>query len=572
MGFSTIFDGASLSMIVPVSDKILSNKKIILPENVPGFVKHWVDVINSFDAQTLLYWVSIAVIFIFLFKGIFLFLQGYLMNLISQRSVRDVRNNIYAKLQMLSLDFYSQKRAGELVSRITNDANLIGNALSYGLTDLIYQTMQVILFAAIVFFINYKLAFLTLVIFPCIIYPIIRVGKKLRKISYSTQEKMADLNTVLSETISGVRVVKGFCREDYEVGRFSKINNDYCRYMMKSIKRMLILNPSTEFIGVVAGVFIFVFGGREVIEGHLSFGVFGLFLGSLMSMIRPFKKLSQVHSINQQTIAASERIYQILELEPQIKDVPGAVEINSLQRNIVFEDVWFKYEKNEDFVIKGVNLEVRLGETIAIVGTSGAGKSTLINLIPRFYDPTKGKICFDGVDIKTAKLSSLRNLMGIVTQDIVLFNDTVRANIAYGNLEASDQQIEQAAALALADDFIQELPNKYNTIIGDRGFRLSGGQKQRICIARAILKNPAILILDEATSQLDSQSEQIVQKALENLTVGRTVFVIAHRFSTIINASKIIVLSQGKIVDFGSHQELLAKSQVYQQLSKMQRM
>ena len=570
MGFSAIFDGASLSMIVPVSDKVLTNKKIIIPGNAPDFIQQAINHINSLSPMYMLKIVAIVILGIFLFKGVLMFFQNFIMNIISQRVVRDVRNSIYRKFQELPLEFFSKKRAGELISRITNDAGLLGNALSSGLKDLIYQSMQVVIFAGIAFFINYKLAFISLVIFPLIIYPIWKVGKKIRKLSVTTQERMADLNTAISETVSGVKVVKGFCREGYEAERFARINSAYCKYMLKSIKRSLLLSPSTEFIGVLAAVSIFILGGREVIEGRLSFGVFGLFLASLMSMVRPFKRLSQVHSLNQQAIAASQRIYQVLEMQSEIKEKPSAVAISPPKKEIVFEDVYFKYQGASDYILKGVSFKVNIGETVAIVGPSGTGKSTLVNLIPRFYDVSKGRITFDGIDIRDVKLSSLRQLIGIVTQDIILFNDTIKANIAYGCLDASFEEIQRAARQALADGFIRSLPQGYDTVVGDRGFKLSGGEKQRICIARAILKNPAVLILDEATSQLDAESEGIVQKALDNIMAGRTAFVIAHRLSTVINAVKIIVLDKGKIAAIGRHEYLLENSPVYQKLYKSQ--
>ncbi len=570
MGFSAIFDGASLSMIVPVSDKVLTNKQIIIPDNTPDFIKQTVRHINSLSPMYMLKIVAVVILAIFLFKGILLFLQNFIMNIISQRVVRDVRDAIYRKFQHLSLEFFSRKRSGELISRITNDAGLLGNALSSGLKDLIYQSMQVVVFAGIAFFINYKLAFISLVVFPLIIYPIWRVGKKIRKLSVTTQERMADLNTAISETVSGVKVVKGFCREDYESERFAKINYAYCKYMLKSIKRSLLLSPIAEFVGVLAAVAIFILGGREVINGRLSFGVFGLFLASLMSMVKPFKRLSQVHSLNQQAVAASQRIYQILERQPEIEEKPAALAICRPEKEIVFENVYFKYKESADYVLKGINLKVDIGQTAAIVGPSGTGKSTLVNLIPRFYEVSRGRITFDGIDIRDVTLASLRDLIGIVTQDIVLFNDTVRANIAYGRLDAGFEEIQQAAKMALADDFIQSLPQGYDTIVGDRGFKLSGGEKQRICIARAILKNPAVLILDEATSQLDSESEKLVQKALDNIMAGKTSFVIAHRISTVVNADKIIVLDKGEIKDSGSHQYLLENSGLYRNLYKNQ--
>lgn len=570
MGISTLFDGVTLGMIVPITDKILTDKKIILPAGAPSFLSELVNKINSIPAYSLLKIMAVFILFLFFLKGLFQFFQGFMMNVVAQRSVRDARNKIFVKLQELSLDFYSQKRMGELISRLTNDAGLIGQALSYGLTDLIYQSMQVILFSSLALFINFKLALISFLVFPLISFPIFKIGKKLKKLSLASQERMADINSILSEVISGVKIIKGFNLQENQVSKFKNINQSYCKFILKAIRRTLILAPSTQFIGALAAIFILVVGGKEVIEGRLSFGVFGLFLGSLMSIIRPFKKLSQVHAINQQALAASSRIYEILNKEPSVKEEKGAFLIKSLNREIRFEQVWFKYTPSEDYILKNINIKVKVGEVIAIVGPSGGGKTTLLNLIPRFYDPTKGRILFDNVDIRRVKLKSLRDLIGIVTQEPILFNDTVKANIAYGKPSASSKEIKEAARKALAYDFIERLPQGFFTFIGDRGFRLSGGEKQRICIARAILKDPCILLLDEATSQLDSESERLVQQALENLTKARTAFVIAHRLSTVKSASRILVMDKGQIIAEGYHEKLLKECALYRHLYEIQ--
>ena len=339
---------------------------------------------------------------------------------------------------------------------------------------------------------------------------------------------------------------------------------------MKSIKRTLLLSPVTEILGCLAGVTVFYLGGREVIAGRISFGVFGLFIGSLLSTIRPFKKLSQVNSLNQQAVAASARIYEVLDSKPSVVESSKALQIKSFQGHITFEDVWFSYGDNQ--VLKGISMEVPYGSMLAIVGPSGTGKTTLLDLIPRFYDPQQGRILIDGVDIKEISLKSLRGLIGIVSQETVLFNDSIRNNIAYGNPEAKEAQIEEAARQANAHDFIIRLPKGYDTFIGDRGMRISGGERQRIAIARALLKNPPILILDEATSQLDSRSEEVVQDALDRLVEGRTVFVIAHRLSTVRNAHRIIVMDKGNIAEEGTHQELLDKDGLYKSLYSIQKM
>jgi len=568
MGFSAIFDGFQLAMIVPVADKILSNKQIIIPAKLPGFLAGFIDKINGMQPAVLLNYVAVIVLLMFLFKGFFNFWQSYLMSDIGQLVVRDIRAKLYSKLQSLSLEYFTQKRGGELISRITNDVKLVENAVSYGSTDLVYQTLQVVVFFGISVFILPK--FLALVILPLglISYLMFMIGKKLRKLSKSSQEKMADINSLLYESIIGTRIVKAFNMEGYEINKFNSANNDYYKISMKSVKRLLVLSPTTEFIGCIAGVIIFFFGGREVIAGTLSFGVFGLFLGSLLSLIRPFKKLSQVHSLNQQAMAASERIHEVLDTYPTVPEKKTAAVITDFKSSIVFDNVSFSYGTNE--ILKDINLEVKKGQILAVVGPSGVGKSTLLDLLPRFYDPKKGRVLIDGLDIKEITLQSLRQQIGIVTQETILFNDTIKANIAYGKLETSQHDIEQAALKAHAHDFIKKLPQGYDTIIGDRGMKLSGGERQRIAIARALLKNPPILILDEATSQLDTESERIVQDALETLMQGRTVLVIAHRLSTIRNAHRIIVLEKGRIAEQGAHSDLLDIGGLYKKLYELQ--
>jgi len=569
MGIVTLLDVFRLSAIVPIVDRVFTNKPIMFTHGkLPAFVESILNQLNILTPLKVLYLLLIIVPIALVIRSIFEFLQSYIMSDVGQKVIRDVRNLIYDKLQSLSLDYFTQKRSGELISRITNDVKLIENAVSYALTDLVYQSFQVICFALVTFLINWRMALISIVVLPLVMVPMIVVGRILRKLSKRSQEKMADINSLLVETFIGVRIVRAFCAEAREMERFKKQNHDYYRIAMKSIKRMLVLGIVTELIGVAMALFIIFYSGRQVMEGNLSFGAFALFMAALLSLVRPFKKLSQVNSIMQQAVAASSRIYEVLDTSPSIKEKSPAQQLAGFKNNIAFEDVWFSYADQD--ILKGINLEVQKGQMLAIVGPSGVGKTTLVDLIPRFYDSKKGRILIDGIDIRELTLKSLRQQIGIVTQETILFNDTIRSNILYGKPDASMQEIEEAAKQAYAHDFIEHSPLGYDTVIGDRGMKLSGGERQRIAIARALLKNPPILILDEATSQLDTESERIVQEALNRLIYGRTVFVIAHRLSTVKGAHLIVVLDKGRIVEQGNHQELLTGNGLYQRLYQMQ--
>lgn len=569
MGAVTFFDVFRLSAIVPVIDRVFTNKPILFASGrFPAFVENILNLLNSFPPLKVLYLILIIMPIALVLRSVFDYVQSYLMSAVGQKVIRDVRNLIYAKLQVLSLEYFTQKRSGELVSRITNDVKLIENAVSYALTDLIYQSFQVVCFAVFTFAINWRMALISVIVLPVVAIPMVLVGKVLRKLSKRSQEKMADINSLLVETFIGVRIVRAFCAEGREIDRFKKQNQEYYKIAMKSIKRSLILGNFTELTGVAMALFVIFYAGRQVIQGTLSFGVFALFMATLLSLIKPFKKLSQVNSIMQQAVAASERIYEVLDTPVSVAEKAAPSELESFKDSVVFENVWFSYGSQD--ILKGINLEIKRGSMLAVVGPSGTGKTTLVDLIPRFYDPKRGRILIDNIDTKEVTLRSLRQQIGIVTQETILFNDTIRANIAYGKPNATQDQIEYAALQAHAHDFIKDFTLGYETIIGDRGMKLSGGERQRIAIARALLKNPPILILDEATSQLDSASERVVQEALDRLVQGRTVFVIAHRLSTIRMASKIIVLDKGVIVEQGTHAHLLEQDGLYRQLYQIQ--
>lgn len=567
---SSLFEGVQLSFILPVIDRIFTNKPIIIPNKVPAFLTHLVNKLNSTDVLTLFWMVPLCFMVLFCVKQVVLFWSDYLMNDIAQAVMRDVRSRLFERIQTLSLDYFSRKRVGELVSRITNDVNTIENAISYAVTDLFKQPFLILVFMVISFTINTRGTLIVFLMFPCIGWPMVLISKKLRKISRNTQEKMADINSHLMETISGVRIVKAFGTEKYEIQRFRQHNHDYYKLRMKTIRNLILMGPITEIVGALCGVTIVLILGRQVLAGHLSFGVFMLFFASILQVIRPIKRMANVQTIIQQALVANIRIYEVLDTKPTVVEKNDALELGILQDKIAIEGVNFQYEASSGNVLQDIHLTIKKGELVAVVGPTGSGKSTLVNLIPRFYDVTEGRILFDGVDVKEVTFKSLRGQVGIVTQEAILFNDTVKNNIAYGTFDVTMDQIQQVAQMAFADKFIEKMPNGYETFIGDRGFRLSGGEKQRLTIARAILKDPPILILDEATSQLDSESEKYVQEALDKLMLGRTVIAIAHRLSTIMKADKIVVLEHGKIVGIGRHDDLLFSCPLYRRLYETQ--
>ena len=578
MIISSAFGGVSIGMIIPLVDNIITGKKIIVPHGVilPAPIKSLVDIVNSLTPLQLLNDMILIVIVLWLLKSLFEFCQTYLMNDVSQRVIRDVKDIIYKKLLTLSMDFYSKHATGKLMSHITYDAAIIRDAISTGLTDLLYQPVQLIvyigllLFVKIYFSISWVLIGISLLLFGLVVYPVARIGKRLKSISRQSQEKMGEVTTTLHETISGVRVVKAFSMEDYESRKFANQNQNLYKLTMKQVKRMTVVSPITDFVGIACVAVILWIAAKEIISGALSAGAFITFLASMLSVMKPIKRLTNVYTINQQAMAAAERIFETLDTKPSVAEKPGAIILPRIKTGVRFEGVYFKYEAKDKDVLKDINLGVSVGAVAAFVGPSGVGKTTLVNLIPRFYDVTAGRVTIDGVDIRDCTLKSLMEQIGIVTQETILFNDTVAANIAYGSDIHRKDDIIKAARIANAHDFIIKMPDGYDTIVGERGFRLSGGEKQRIAIARAVFKDPPILILDEATSQLDTESEILVQEAIDRMMKGRTVFVIAHRLSTIKHASMIYVIDRGRIADHGPHEELLRQEGLYKRLYDMQ--
>jgi len=573
----SVINGISPSAaLIPAIDKIISGSKVTIPSrvNAPQFIVNLVDIVNGWPQKELMTVLLIGALIFFLFRNIFDFLQMYLMNDVSQRVVRDIKDAIYAKLLSLSMYFYSRNPTAKLMARITYDAAIIRDSISTGFLDIVLRPLEILshfivaIFVVLIFGIPLRFIFTSLILFPCILLPALVISKRLRKITTRSQEKMGDINTILFEIITGMRLVKAFSMQKYEREKFRLENQYFYKLAMKAVKRINIISPINEITSIIYLVVIIYLAYQEIVAGRLSWGPFMGFLTPILLMIKPAKRLSKVYATIQQALAAATRIFELLDKEEKIHEREGAVSLAEISRNITFENVLFKYEK--DNVLKGVTLEANKGEIIAVVGPSGAGKTTLVNLIPRFYDPTKGAVRIDDVDLKDVTLKSLRDQIGVVTQEMLLFNDTAMANIAYGSSKFSKNDVIKAAKIANAHDFIMKMPEKYDTVIGERGFRISGGERQRLAIARAIFKNPPILIFDEATSQLDTESERYVQEAIDRLMAGRTVFVIAHRLSTVKHATKIVVLEEGKIVDQGTHQELMKKGGLYKRLYEMQ--
>jgi len=517
---------------------------------------------------TMLKLIPLAIVAIFMLKGLFDYGQAYLMSYVGQRIIADLREKIYNHLQSLSLSLFTRNPTGTLMSRITNDVSMVQGAVTDAVTGLLKDFFTIIGLVAVVFYRDWRLAIVALVVFPVAVYPIVKFGKKLRSYSVRSQTAMGDISTILLETISGNRIVKAFNMEDYERKRFARENRRLFGISLKSARVRAISHPLMEFLGGLGIAFIVFYGGYNVIKGVATPGTFFSFLAALLMLYEPVKRLSGVNNAVQQGLAAASRIFEVLDTVPEIGNKPMAKLLSFVSKGIDYENVSFKYE--EDWVLKNINLHIKTGEVVAFVGSSGGGKTTLVNLLPRFYDVSSGKVLIDGWDIRDVTVESLRGMIGIVTQQTILFNDTVRNNIAYGKINEPFEEIVKAAKAAYAHGFIQNLPNGYDTVIGEQGVKLSGGERQRISIARALLKNAPILILDEATSSLDSESEIEVQKALEFLMQSRTTLVIAHRLSTIRKAERIVVISDGVVVEEGTHEELLEREGEYKKLYLLQ--
>jgi subfamily B ATP-binding cassette protein MsbA len=502
-----------------------------------------------------------------LLKNLFGYAQTYLTEYLEQKVLYRIRRDVYAHIQSLPLSFFDREKTGHIISRITNDVNLLRGAVIGVVASIIRNTLMTMIAILIILMVSWPLTLLSLIVIPLNVGLMGLIGRQLKKRSHRAQEGMADMTAILEESITGIRVVKAFNQGDFEKKRFDRYSVRHLRQYIKMQMWGALSSPTSELLGTLSMIVILWYGGSQVFDGKLAPENLFLFVGAMLWVITPVKNLSKLNTVIQQCRAAAERVFVMLDLERERLDAPGRDAV--FRQSISYNDVDFEYNPGEP-VLSGVSFSVAPGEAVAIVGPSGAGKSTMVDLIPRFYTPRSGSITIDGVDIQEMGLRSLRSLMGIVTQDTILFNDTVRNNIAYGMEDRPLEDVIESAKMANAHPFIENLPKGYDTIIGDRGTQLSGGQRQRLAIARALLCDPEILIFDEATSALDTQSEMLVQEAIERLLKGRTTFVIAHRLSTIQNADKILVIEDGRLKERGTHSELLHQNGIYRRLYDLQ--
>lgn len=536
---------------------------------IPWIIKDMIDEVLADKNGTMLNWIAASIIAIFIVRGLFWYGQNYLMSYVGQSVIIDIRAAVFKKLQRLSVSFYDKNKTGTIMSYVTNDVNALQSAMVENTIEMITEGFILIGSVVAMIYLDWRLTLFTVCTFPVVLWFMEFFGKKIRKTGGRIQECTADITSVLQESVASARVIKSFVREDYEVDRFDVENKANFRANMKNAQLMATLTPVVELVAAIGVTMIIWYGGNNVINGTITAGSLVAFLTYAVNISNPIKRLTRVIGNIQKALAAAQRVFMIIDMPEEIAESRDAKQLPEVSGKVEFQNVSFAYNDKGN-VITDLSFSVKPGEVIAIVGPSGAGKSTIANLLPRFYDVNKGDIKIDGHSVREVTLDSLREQVGIVPQETMLFNGSVYNNILYGRLDATKEEIEAAAKAANAHDFIMQLTDGYETKLGDRGVNLSGGQRQRIAIARAILKNPRILILDEATSALDTESERVVQEALDRLMVGRTSFVIAHRLSTVKNADKILVLEKGNLVESGTHDELLALDGMYAHLYKIQ--
>ena len=515
-------------------------------------------------------YLPLAIILIFLIRGLGRYVNDYFIRTAGQLAIQDIRNEVYRKNIHLSLGFFSRHQIGALMSRIMNDVSMMQEGVANVITGLFRDGFGALFLLCVIFYLNWKLAIIAFFVLPATIYPAQKIGRRIKNLARESQGRMGYLTSILQETYTGIKVLKAFGLEDREIGKFTGANREFYGFVRKSIKYEGLSVPIMEVLTSFGVAGVFWAGLYMVSHGTLLPEDLISFIASMVLLFNPVKKLSGSYNTLQRCLGATERVLEIIDEKPEIVDAESPVELAHSQGDVDFRGVSFRYNDHDDWVLRDINLSARSGDVIALVGPSGGGKTTLVSLIPRFYDVNAGAVLFDGIDIRTITLKDIMQQIALVDQETILFNDTIANNIKYGKTDATREEVEAAARAAFAHDFIMEMPDGYETAIGDRGVRLSGGQRQRLCIARAILKDAPILILDEATSALDTESEQMVQNALNNLMANRTTFVIAHRLSTILNADKIVVIDQGMIVEEGNHEQLIGKSGLYKKLYDMQ--
>ena len=528
------------------------------------------DEVLSGKNKTYIYLMPIGIIILYIIKGSAFYGQASIMAYIGQRIIYDIRKQLYEHLTNQSLNFFSHRKTGEMLGRITYDVTLLQSAVSTTVTSLMRDVVSIIFLLGVIFSQDWLLALLALVVFPVMVYPLVRFGQRMRQASYDGQVAMGQMSSLVEETIGGIRVVKAFGMENYERKRFKEITKEFMNHQIKAMKVQALSFPVMEMVAGLGVAGILLYGGLRVADGKATAGMLMAFIVSLLMLYDPVRRLSRANNEVQQGLAAAERIFEILDAPVDIQDPEHPKPMPSFQQNIVFDKVSLTYPQAEKPVLQNINLTIDKGEVVALVGRSGAGKTTLANMILRFMDPSQGSIRIDGCDIRDVTQADLRAHMALVTQEVVLFNDTVLHNIAYGHDNIDLNQVIKVAKIANAHEFIEKLPQGYHTLVGERGVILSGGQRQRLSLARALLKNAPILVLDEATSSLDTESERLVQQAIDKLMQGRTAIVIAHRLSTIRHADKIVVLDEGKIVQVGTHDDLLKQGGIYAELYELQ--